>query len=41
MRKTVALLIAVLAIMVAHINVTYACILGFLEEVETPEFLVK
>lgn len=41
MRKKIALLLSVIAIMIAHTNVTLACALGFLEEVETPEFLIK
>ncbi len=41
MRKMLALLLAVLAIVIANTNVTLACVIGLLEEVETPEFLVK
>ncbi|MEA4964074.1 hypothetical protein SDC9_96441 [bioreactor metagenome] len=41
MRKMLALLLAVLAIMAAQTSVALACYWGLLEEVETPEFLIK
>lgn len=41
MRKKIALLVSILAIIIAQTNVTLACAYGFLEEVETPEFLIK
>ena len=41
MYKKIALFLSVIAMTIAHANVASACALGFLEEVETPEFLIK